>query len=261
MLVGLLHGKIDRHLTRPAWEIEDLLTATVLGSCRYVPHAEALLPFLGRAVDQHDRKLATALIDVTSVDIHGDESFWPRWAKDSAESPDAGWNEPELVIKMRRADGSSAWVLVEAKLLSGKSSMSSEAGAVTDQLGRYWLDMRERAMAAGADALAIVYLTTGISRPDVELTATQRELSAKGKPAAPLYWLSWRGFVEVAGESEHPILRDVCRLLRDEWQLVPIVPMGAWPARRAAQCVWTFAEGWRWPSSPRRSVSWTFGGG
>ena len=261
MLVGLLRGKIAGYFSRPAWEIEDLLTATVLGSCRYVPAEEALLPFLRRAVDASDGRLEGMLGDVVAADISGEESFWPRWAPDPVDADTPGWNEPELIVKLHRADGSCAWVLVEAKLLSGKSSTYTDDGAVTDQLGKYWLDLRDRAARAGAEPLAVVYLTTGISRPDAELEATQHELRAKGKPEAPLYWLSWRTFVEVASTSQQPILSDVCRLLREEWQLAPIEAMRAWPARQSASGDgWTFSEGWCWPSSPRRTTTWAFGG-
>jgi hypothetical protein len=265
MLVGLLRGKIGGYFTRPAWEIEDLLTATVLGSCRYVPAEDALLPFLRRAVDASNRQLGAVLGDVVAVDIHGEESFWPRWAPDAHDTADradsSGWTEPELVVKLQRANGTWAWVLVEAKLLSGKSSKRSDDGAVTDQLGKYWLDMRERATRAGAEPLAVVYLTTGISRPEAELAETQQELRAKGESAAPLYWLSWRTFVEVASASEQPILRDVCRLLHEEWHLAPIEPVRPWPVRREPLGHgWRFTESWRWPPSRRRTKAWAFGG-
>lgn len=270
MLVGLLRGKVDRYLTRPAREIEDILTATVLGSCRYVPAEAAMLPFLRRAVDQDGRLLAAQLGEVEKLDIDGD-AFWPRWHDDADDSAveDAhgvrnGWTEPELVLRLVRRDGTKAWVLVEAKLLSGKSSVARRGGAVTDQLGKYWLDLRREARAADAEPLAVVYLTAGIRRPDDELRATQDELTAKGQPKAPLYWLSWRSFVDVVdvqARDAHPILRDVCELLRSHWQLVPIEPMQGWPRSPAAASTWTFAPDWRWPGSASRRAPWSFEGG
>ena len=46
MLQAILHGKLDRWLSKDAYTIEDLLTSVVLGSACYAPHDQALLPFL-----------------------------------------------------------------------------------------------------------------------------------------------------------------------------------------------------------------------
>lgn len=265
MLIGLLRGKVERYLTRPAREIEDLLTATVLGSCRYLDPHEALLPFLGEAVDVEERRLLTQLSDIVEVDIDED-AFWPRWSRSAdPSSPDdatnAGWNEPEVVVRLKRADGTRAWVLVEAKLLSGKSSIAQDGGAVHDQLGKYWVHLEEQAGAMGATPLAIVYLTTGTRRTDDEFAATQSELRDKGHSLAPLYWLSWRTFVAVAGKSSNPLVRDVCRLLREEWQLAPIEPLRPWPRRPTAQSRsrWRVGVGLRWPRAQvKAQFSWRF---
>lgn len=257
MLIGLLRGKLERHLTRPAREIEDLLTATVLGSCCYVPAEAALLPFLSRAIDASDRLLGDELQSVVDATIDAD-SFWPRWARSTHEADPAGWNEPEVVLRLRRRDGTEAWVLIEAKLISGKSSLPREDGRVTDQLGKYWLDLRQRAADAGATALAIVYVTTGLRRTDADFVSTQAELHAKGYPPAPLYWLSWRSFVEVAESRPDPILRDVCRLLREQWRLAPVEAMRAWPHSTSPASRWTFASNWRWPAAQHHALGWSF---
>lgn len=266
MLVGLLSGKLQRYLTRPGHEIEDFLTAVVLGSCQYVPAEDALLPFIGRAVDADGSELRQSLGGITEVEY----DFWPRWVKPGADGPTeddeerdtdapshraAGWNEPEVVLRLRRADQSWAWILVEAKLGSGKSSYASEEGPVTDQLGKYWIDLQRRALEARAHPLAIVYLTTSASRPDADFAETQDELRAKGCSGAPLYWLSWRTFAESVDGDAHRILRDVCTLLRDHWSLARVEPMTSWPTPPRALTSWRFGAGWTWPPRALRYSS------
>jgi hypothetical protein len=155
MLQVLLRRKLHRWLTKDAYTIEDLLTAVVLGSACYVPHDQALLPFLGKAIDEHGARLEALLTDVASITAE----FWPNWGSSAVEAGDdteavhmadeggpgdavatqrsgitIARSQPEVVIDVERSDGKHQLILIEAKLYSGKSSHATGDGVVTDQL-------------------------------------------------------------------------------------------------------------------------------
>lgn len=197
MLQALLRGKLDRWLSKDAYTIEDLLTSVVLGSACYAPHEEALLPFLREAVDEHGKTLAAHLTDVASVTAE----FWPNWGASEA-GPDEDddtearaehdeddpqpadgprparvvvpRSQPEVVLDVERTDGKRQLILLEVKLHSGKSSHASGNGVVTDQLAKYWCQLKREAEQRSAEALAVVYLTKGIG-PLGEVRRIRRE--------------------------------------------------------------------------------------
>ncbi|MCE9670531.1 hypothetical protein LY474_22255 [Myxococcus stipitatus] len=254
-----------RYFVRPPFEIEDLLTAAVFGACSYVDADVALLPFVGAARDEHGARLKDLLADVTEVLY----SFWDRSLGDGS-GPDmapsdeltAPGAEPELVLRFRRKKGPELLLLIEAKLLSGKSSFPSEGGPVTDQLGKYWLRLRTEAARTGAVALGVVYVTRGMAFPFDEFVETQTELEEKEAPRAPLYWLSWRAFGEhVAPEARrnHRVLAEVSQLLDEHWGLAPVRPMEPWAAAPMNHSPWSFQDVWAWVGPPGPSLPWTFG--
>lgn len=278
MLAALLAGKLERELKRSPTDIEDLLTSVVFGACRYVPPRDALLPFLGRARNAQGAKLAPMLAEVSRASYH----FWPSWTDEPRVTPSlppdhrsranphpqeavgVHNHEPELVLALARPGLPAAWVLIEAKLLSGKSSRPSPSGPVNDQLGRYWVQLQRRAEAAHAIPLAVVYVTRGVTLPEQDFQETQGELAKKQPNAAPapLYWVSWRDFVGAVNTRE-AILHDTCLLLRERWQLVH-AEMTGWPARPASLAEghqgagWTFTRSWRWLQAPATTIEWSY---
>ena len=280
MLQALLHDKLTRYFTKSPYEVEDLLTSVVIGSCAYVPHDLAVLPFLGEARDANGTKLGEVLRDVEHVAY----DFWPNWssiggarptepnssdASDAEALPDAAGHDvepelgargaqPEILLTVTRRAQPPALVLVEAKLLSQKSSRSTETGAVNDQLGRYWLHLRDRANRQGAEAVAIVYVTAGLRRPPMDFEETQKELKLKGAPAAPLFWLSWCHFAAVVRQQHSaPILADVLSLLVNTWGLS--ATMGEWPETPVlVGAHWRFPVSWRWPQVAVDCPAWQF---
>jgi hypothetical protein len=273
VLAGLLQGKLDREFWRSPAEIEDLLTSVVFGSCQYVQPGDALLRFLSEARDVHGAKLGP-FIGVTSACY----DFWPCWSDGGDPSSDteadrlpghgpdeqrSRRHEPDLVVKLEGEAG-PVWVLVEAKLYTGKSSRPKDGGPVSinDQLGRYWIQFKRRADAARAKPLALVYVTLGVTLPDQDFRETQDELATKDPSAAPapLYWLSWRDFTTVVDDG-FGILRDLRALLND-WHLVR-AQMRPWPAPPlslsvATFPVWTFTRAWRWALPPAEHIEWRF---
>lgn len=273
MFVGLLAGKLDREFQRSPADIEDLLTSVVFGSCQYVAPSDALLRFLGEARTL-DRAQLGPLTGYTSASYE----FWPRWRhrvdslredetkttcdENAIEGPPQS-NEPDVVVKLDGPAG-AAWILVEVKMRSGKSSLPTPEGLLSDQLARYWVELKSRAEAARAIPLALVYVTLGATMPEGDLRQTQDELAQKAPSAAPapLYWLSWRDFTTAAIDEASPkILKDLGTLLH-RWH-IKRVKMGAWPdpppTLSAAELpIWTFKRSWRWRLPPAERTEWRF---
>lgn len=271
MIQALLKGKLNQYLTKSPFEIEDLLTSIVFGSCQYVPPEHGVMPFLARARSgptKADTHLSDLIGEISDVEYE----FWPNWCAisgidpmlaskppDLSNSNDAGGPIhsasgevcgaiPELVLKFRRTSGKSAWIIIEAKLFSGKSSYATSVGPVSDQLGKYWLQLKLQAEREKAEPLAIVYVTQGVFFPASEFDETKKELLSKGHPPAPLFWLSWRVFADCI-ERPLPLIRDVICLLRDKWQLV-YVEMEAWPQLPVTLPHYDFTESVIWPIPP-----------
>lgn len=254
MLKALLAEKLNDEFVRSPYSIEDLLTSVVLGTCSYLPPHVALLPFLSRARMLDGSLLADQLEDVEAVDA----VFWPFW--DAVDRPIAsvGGAEPDLLLRLTHRDGQRSLLVVEAKLLSGKSSLPTSDTRVTDQLGKYWVHLLRQAALLHARALGIVYLTAGLATPLTDFEQTQGELRAKAAPAAPLYWLSWRHFVGcVASADGGPMLADLIKLLSEQWALTEIV-MRPWPAAPRGTSSWRFDPSWRWPAPVLSRTDWDF---
>jgi hypothetical protein len=152
-------------------------------------------------------------------------------------------------------------VLVEAKLLWGKSSRPSSDGPVTDQLGKYWLRLLREAAATGAVPIGVVYVTRGAAFPFDEVEETQLELLQKGHAPAPIYWLSWRTFGEVVGHetrAKYRVLDEVVQLLNEHWGLAPVPLMKSWTPRPMEFLSWSFLDVWSWPRPPESLQPWTF---
>ncbi len=264
MLMGFLRGKLVRYFLRPPFEIEDLLTAIVFGACSYVDADIAILPFMGAARDASGRRLGDHLAGVTDVEYRfwdrslGETAGFDSTLRDDSSEPGA---EPELVLRFQQSKSPDLLVLVEAKLLSGKSSRPSNNGPVTDQIGKYWLRLLREAAATGAVPIGVVYVTRGAAFPFDEVEETQFELLQKGHAPAPIYWLSWRTFGEVMGHetrAKYRVLDEVVQLLNDHWGLASAPPMEPWTPRPKKFLSWSFLEEWSWPSPPGSLRPWVF---
>ncbi len=265
MFSALLRSKLDRWFTRSPVEIEDLLTSLVFDVCRFHPPKDLVLPFLRQARSLDGCVLALPVEE----EIEGvDYSFWdPRFGDSDDEtavvSAEAAGGEPELVLKLRTRGMPEIWILVEAKLWSGKSSRAGSGPLVTDQLGKYWVHLKRKACLAGAVPFAVVYLVRGISPPQKDFDETQAELSQKGHEPAPLYWLSWRAFTKVLGEgSLSPMLEDVRNLLVSKWGLasVQLQAWPVWPVDVSRSRPFRFQEIWKWPGrGTQMEPAWAFG--
>ncbi len=233
MFAALLHGKLDRYLTRNPFDIEDLLTSVVIGACRCVPPDLALLPFLGTATPLDRESLSPLLEGVERVEYE----FWPQWGallRDASDAMDADGpvmlaarSEPEVVLTLHRANQPKALLLLEAKLHSGKSSHADGTSGLKDQLAKYWGQLSSRANHSGAVPLGVVYITTHHLMPRYELGQSQEDLRNHGFEDASIFWTSWRAFSKVVTSEVSPL--DECKaLLRKHWELVPIEEPRPW---------------------------------
>jgi len=256
VLKALLAGKLDGEMTRSPQTVEDLVTSVVLGACSYLPPRAALLPFLSEARTDDGQRLRDHLRDVERATL----TFWPEWQAfthaDGTTEGDVAGGEPDAIVEFLHVDGRRSMLVVEAKVLSGKSSRPSNGPTVTDQLGKYWVHLLALARGASATPLGIVHLTSSVTLPSQEFTETLTELRAKGVADAPLYWLSWRHFAECVPGATDPLLLDVVTLLRDRWMLVQ-TRMGTWPTTVSRSEPWRFTPSWRW-GSYRAAADWTF---
>lgn len=269
MIQALLNNKL-RRCDRSPYEIEDLLTSVVFGACEYCKPEDGLLSFLKKAVSIGNR---TDLCDVLNGVRDIEYEFWPNWRQGTTDIPSEkqrndgsnkdesdellSGSEPEILLRIKRGNKKEAWILIEAKLGSGKSSCSSAEGPVNDQLGKYWLQMQYRACKCNAEPIALIYVTTHISLPKWEFDETEDELRRKVKEhaGAPFYWLRWRDFPECIDDRSPRILQDVRSLIIEKWQLIPVEQMQGWPLLFCTELSkWEFLP-FVWPSLPSEPLS------
>lgn len=254
MLQALIHNKISTWLTKSPWDIEDLLTSVVFGSCEYAElegWRYGLRPFLSAAYAQNlteTVRLDTLLPYDTELESVA-YSFWPRFdtfqvthndedcLADAPSVNPIAVNAaiPEVMITLRTKDKRCLFLFVEVKLNIGKSSgPAGDSKTIGDQLGKYWCHLRTFASGRG-EALGVVYVTPSIFYPRDEIEESRRELSQKlGESAPSIFWVSWREFVQqvekhLPENSNLPrILKDTIGLLRDQWGFY-YEEIKAWP--------------------------------
>ena len=280
MLQALLRGKLDKEFGgRSPFSIEDLLTAVVFGSCQYCSPKDdigVVVSFLKKSINTYG---CAETLEKDLVGVEGIEYlFWPEWKEElKICGKQVAPAEPDLLLTIKRKGCCDAFILIEVKLDSGKSSGSTEdPNKIEDQLAKYWFRLKRFAKDRG-EPVAIIYLTADVSPPIEEIRETQRELS-KLNEKAPLYWLSWRQFS--AEPDSVQILRDVETLMAKKWVLFPIEPMKkSWPSLSAREMSdflyrwsWAFASptdreercytyttAWKWPQCGEAILwKWSF---
>jgi hypothetical protein len=147
MLQALLRGK----LSRDHEQIEDILTSNVFGLLKHsIPRIT--LDFIERARLLNGKRPWDSSI-FTSREFSIDWDFWPWWA----EAQCTGC-EPDVVLTLRGQGGARLFVLIEAKLHAGKSSLADPEGPPADQLAREWSNLVEKARASASQPV-LIYLT------------------------------------------------------------------------------------------------------
>lgn len=204
MLQALLAGK----LSSSQENMEDVLTSSVFGSFQYLPHNEALAPFLrtARGIDPGDKPFNELSIRSAGY------TFWPDWSE-----PGYTNCEPDLVLSVTDERGSKLLISVEVKYRSGKSGYEIEdIDAPTDQLAKEWDHVVLRARQVGARPF-LVYVTTDTVIPKVDIEQAKTEYERKcGKlgrfESFRCSWISWRSLYRALLGSQEELAVDLRRL-------------------------------------------------
>lgn len=253
MLQALLRGKLSRQQEN----MEDVLTSNVFGLFQYIPACEGILPFLAQA-EASDGTRPLAWLNDPSSDVHvtpEDLVFWPKWREDNCIPC-----EPDVVVHIHHRGGRDLLILVEAKYLSGKSSEADEMNEhPNDQLAREWDNLVRIANRKDAEPY-LVYLTAGIGFPRVEIEESIRDYRQRcsGEQVPPrMLASSWRQISEIFKQSDHPILKDLCKLM-DRFGLTYFV--GFTNRFPTSEIGWSFQQTlFRWDSfSVPSELNWRF---
>jgi hypothetical protein len=264
MLQALIHKKIDRWMpNKNPWEIEDLLTAVVFGSCKYAGidgWEQGLRPFLAAAINSGIKTSATCLnskLPPQGTVKNIEYLFWPALSEfaiemETGNSVAINKAIPEVIIILTTEDDWKYYILVEVKLNISKSSYPSlDHLLISDQLAKYWIHLKEKAKLESGKAVAIVYLTPNVSFPRDDIEESKTELMKVGDHDPPIFWISWRQFVpEVEALTNirelPPIIQDVIILLSDQWGLV-YFKIEPWPALKHIELEEIFIFRFLWP--------------
>lgn len=239
MLQAELRGKLRRRITSDIERLEDVLTSNVLGTMRYLPAEDALLPFLksARNVFGEGLSLGGRLQGVTW-------RFWPRLGSTK---------EPDLALVLRTESGIDV-LIVEAKYFSGKSSLARRGvgleNAVTgsslphqatdadgdpddvgagDQLEGYLRLLREDGLRGlpydrtKVTSRRLIYLTRHATIPLDALRATAMCFRPNEQEVlrTELFWCNWQSALRAFDKLrlrtvetwKRDLVCDVCRLL------------------------------------------------
>ncbi len=187
MLQAMLRGKLSRDVEGK----EDILTSNVFGTLRYSPNPSVLLQFLGGAFDPIGKRYFRERLN--GYDHIQSWEFWPWY-----EHGEGKGCEPDVVIVLADVSGRKFGVVIEAKYRSGKSSHASEAEKLpNDQLARQLLHIRALARLEEFADYAVVYVTTAVGCPIVELMDSVIEYQHKCGEPASIFWASWRALPEM----------------------------------------------------------------
>lgn len=209
MIPALLHGKLSREQEN----MEDILTSTVFGILRYVPPEKGLLPLLRKTQTVDGQPCS--LFDI-GEGARVDYQFWPT-LKERGRQGESEFEchscEPDLLLKIHRADGSRLYVLIEAKLSSGKSSgPSQDPDAPHDQLAREWDNLVCLSRREDAEPL-LIFLTADFSIPTGQIRESEEEYVRK-RPGGRFAcgWLTWRQIPIVFRDDADDRLQDLVKL-------------------------------------------------
>ncbi|MGF1628696.1 MAG: hypothetical protein ACFCUT_04445 [Kiloniellaceae bacterium] len=255
MIQALLRGK----LSRDQENMEDILTSCVFGMLSYLPPDVGLIPFLS----------ASEPVCGTAPALEGPAAqvsyrFWPQLAEQrsaAADSADCLPCEPDVLLELRKSDGRLVYVLVEAKLWSGKSSWASEDyEAPRDQLAREWDNLARLSAREGAEPL-LVYLTADFSAPLEEIRQSREEyLQKRPGGAFACAWLSWRAIPRLFGQSDIDQLQDLVKLC-ERLNLRYFTRSARFEA--APDVTWRFRTAgpeFRWLREPVQAFQWRYRG-
>jgi hypothetical protein len=225
----MIEALIHRKLTFRQENMEDILTSNVFGMLQYAPPESGLFPFLARATTADERgNEEYPLRNLLDGQGAAEYEFWPNWQIHRLGSEKRV--QPDLALRIRRGNGVSYLVAVEAKYHSGKSSEAGKGEEeeteedvsliCADQLAKEWIALVEEAKRQDAKPI-LIYLTADYDCPREQIGASLSEhrvyqTKYPDVPEPLVCWLSWRELANLSDEAAgHPILLAVARMVKE----------------------------------------------
>ena len=195
MIEAVVRDKLGVGQSRAHERSEDLLTSTVFGILRYLPHETGLIAVIKcslrvhldgeRFEVEHDRARNDDWLGLDSA-VRFELEFWPTLDRH---------RRPDLLISLYDKAGKRIHLLVvEVKLDAGKTGRLGGDDAEPlaaecdhDQLVRYWQGVKSLESDIPATSRTLVYLTSHLTPPMDDLCSTLRR-----DKSVRLAWLSWR---------------------------------------------------------------------
>jgi hypothetical protein len=205
MLIAETRGKADVEIENN----EDYLTSAVFGHLRYLPPSLfwACLFEKTRLASDENLSLTAVLSSMgCNVTAYTELSLWP-WRC----HPVLG--EPDLILQFSGGSSPALFIVIEAKLWSGKSGSAPE----DDQLCRYLRMLDDPWLGSFSPALppVLVYLTPRNAVFEVEQSLSYLTAGERAHFGRRFFRMRWQDILEAARETALPATQPHRTLLRD----------------------------------------------
>jgi hypothetical protein len=203
----MLQAQLKGKLTREEKDMEDLLVSNVFGSIKYIELKEGLIPILKASVNLDDKCPSIPFEQIS----HAHYEFWPSITEMGCKRC-----EPDVLITIRLEDNRKILLLVEAKLLSGKSSEADQGEAPNDQLAREYDNLLRKAYSDSSIPF-FLFVTADFGYPTESVLTSNKEYIKKRKGKMQVFWISWRKITTLfKNEKKDSILYDLSKLMQKQ---------------------------------------------
>lgn len=252
--------------------MEDILTSIVFDILRDLPPEQGILPFLAQAEDNSHGNPFAGLTDAKA-----EFRMWPTYREKNCNSC-----QPDVEISITSPSGRRIIVCIEAKYLSGKSSLEDDGIAYhqeqpkppTDQLAREWQNLISIAATENAEPV-LIYLTAHVGYPSQDIEASKMVFQQKcpsARQAFSCLWLSWHHLHRIITHTNVEVLERLDKVLEKlnlkffdgiqfrpvgylDWQFVA-KPVKTYKAPGLAKA--TAAASYDFSFTPIESIDWRF---
>ena len=224
-----------------------MLTSNVFGSIKYLPFEDGLGLLFSNSTDNEKRTLAYLLHPILDIEYQ----FWP-WIQEQ----DCEGCEPDVFIIITPKNKQKTVMFIEAKYLSDKSSEADEGEAPKDQLAREWDNLTSIAERERATPI-LLFVTADMGYPKETIEESNQEYKKKRKKEMTVFWISWRRLPTLFSATDHPILKDLVKVL----QLQGLTFFEGIKKVEPIDIRWTFKAkvDWSWSFYANLPISWGYG--